>query len=78
MFSAGSRSGGHIKPQHQSESRPLETIPEMAGVYCSELDEVFTNDSKVMPGVAFTKRPRESHDDEYVKDLLDYYEPTQY
>ena len=48
----------------------------MAGVYCSELDEVFTNDSKVMPGVAFTKRPRESHDDEYVKDLLDYYEPT--
>lgn len=45
-------------------------------MYCSELDEVFTNDPKITPGVAFTKRPHESHDDSYVKDLLDYYEPA--
>lgn len=60
----------------ESAYRCLEPIPETA-TFCSELDEVFSNESKVIPGVAFTKRPRDSYDDKYVKELLDYYEPYQ-
>ena len=50
----------------------MESVPERA-TYCPELDEVFKNNAKVVPGVAFTKRPKESQDNEYVEGLLSYY-----
>lgn len=52
----------------------MEPAPEHA-TYCTEIDEVFKNDAKVVPGVAFTRRPKESQDDQYVQELLSYYEP---
>ncbi|XP_067933094.1 uncharacterized protein [Watersipora subatra] len=52
----------------------MDAIPDHAS-YCPELDEVFKNNAKVVPGVAFTRRPKESQDSQYVQELLSYYEP---
>jgi len=48
--------------------------PESA-TFCTELDAVFKNRSKVVPGITFTKRPRESLNSEHIRELLEYYEP---
>lgn len=51
----------------------MENVPPSA-TYCTDFDEVFRNEANVVPGVAFTKRPRESQDSKYVQELLQYYE----